>query len=87
LFRGDTHQVEQEPGADLRRQRRVGCSVEAEEHRLSGNDGVLERQPGAEVLAGDTFDDQAEASAEPGDALAFELAECVDVTAQSRSLG
>jgi hypothetical protein len=56
-LRGDAHQVEQEPGAKLRRQRRVGCGVEAEQHCSSGLNLVLESQAGSEILAGDPFDD------------------------------
>jgi hypothetical protein len=84
-LRGDAHQVEQNPGADLRRQRRVGGGVETEEDGLSAVNGIFEGQSGAKVLAGDALHDEPEAGAEPGDTFAFELAESVDLTAQSRS--
>jgi hypothetical protein len=83
---GDAHQVEQEPGAKLRRQRRVGCGVEAEEHCSSGLNLVLESQSRPEILASDPFDDEAEPRPEPRDTFTLELAESVDLSAQSRSL-
>jgi hypothetical protein len=83
---GDTHQVEQQPGANLRGQRRVGCGVEAEEHDSVVADGVLQGHAGSEVLPGDSLDDEAEPSPEAGDALALELAESVDLTGQSSRL-
>jgi hypothetical protein len=41
-LRRDAHQVEQNPGAELRGERRVSCGVEAEEHGSSGLDCILE---------------------------------------------
>jgi hypothetical protein len=61
----DAHQIEQDPGADLRRQRWVGWRVEAEEHRLAGTNCVLQRQSGTKVLASDPFDDEPEACSKP----------------------
>jgi hypothetical protein len=85
-LRGDTHQVEQHPGADFRRQGRVGCSIQAEEHGLSVANDVLQGESGPKVLPGNPFDDESEACSESGDTLAFELAESVDETAQSGGL-
>ena len=83
---GDTHQVEQDPRTDLRGKGGVRCDVETEEYGLSVLDALLQRQSGSEVLAGDPFDDQSEARPEPGHTLALELAETVNVTAQSSGL-
>jgi hypothetical protein len=82
----DTHQVEQDPGAELCRERRVRCGVQAEEDRSSGLDCILEGQAVAEVLPGDPFDHETKAGPEAGDALALELAEAVHLTAESGRL-
>jgi len=85
-LRGDPHQVEQDPGADLRRQRRTGCGVEAEEHRLTSVNGIFQYESRSKVLPGGSFDDESEARPESGHTFAFELAESVDETAQSSRL-
>jgi hypothetical protein len=48
-----------------------------------GINGVFQDDSVSQLLAEDTFDDQAEARPEPGHALAFELAKTVNQTAQS----
>jgi hypothetical protein len=85
--RGDAHQVQEEPGADLGGQRGVGSRVEAEQDRATGLDSVFQGQAGAEAWAGDAFEDQAEAGSKAGDAFAFDLSESVDLAGQFGGLG